>query len=73
MTIEEFIEARLNEDAPHATEGRPYLELVARRASLCFYAQLGTENDRQKYVDIVLGPMAEIWSDHPDYQQEWTQ
>ncbi|WP_327139280.1 hypothetical protein [Nocardia sp. NBC_01327] len=74
MTIEEFIQDRLDEDEQSAPNGDDpetwFLRVAAYRAALRFHASL-TESDQNRYVDLVLRPFAAIWAAHPDYRYEW--
>ncbi|MFF3228901.1 hypothetical protein ACFYV7_39355 [Nocardia suismassiliense] len=77
--IEQFIVARLAEDEQHAgldsyvaalrTAVISVLEYEGELSHL-FGATPDAERSRLEYIPT-LRAIAEIWRDHPDYQQDW--
>ncbi|OXR46656.1 hypothetical protein B7C42_01630 [Nocardia cerradoensis] len=70
MTIDEFITARLAEDeqavAGSSDPVRATREIAAKRVAVDWYL-----NDDEMVMGATIAAIAAIWSDHPDYQQEW--
>ena len=81
-----FLDARLDEEgsatrAALVVGSRPVRslrEIVALRAIVALYEQQAAkasqnamEEDRAWILEPVLGHLATIWGDHPDYDQEW--
>ena len=88
MTCEEFITARLDEDEASVINGncrcegdvsrpdcpdRVLRQVAALRAVMSRYEESYYRADMsQREWDIELARLAAIWSDHPDYDPEWS-
>lgn len=87
MDLTEFLAARLDEDEAvakacadydalsfsdlpgvHKTTARALREVTAHRRILAFVASI----PQPEVSDPVLGWLAEVYSNHPDYRAEWS-
>jgi len=81
MNITEFLQARISEDeaearqhdgAEYYTEGAWPDGLAARFLAECAAKRELIETWHDEHGGgSVLKPLAAVYSDHPDYQQEW--
>ena len=52
---------------------RALRDCAAWRGVLRFVSILDGAHERDEADELVLRPLAAIWSDHPDYRQEWSE
>ena len=78
MTLTEFLTARLDEDEAGLPrlfnwpdlQARSRREVEAKRAIVAGVVKVLGDDDRLT-VTSVVGLLAAIYSDHPDYRDEW--
>lgn len=74
MTIVEFLEARLPQDEAEADSARALREVAAKRRLVELYGSLSAQwapNVDYGFAQTTLRTLAAIYSDHPDYKNEW--